>query len=561
MQDHSGFAPPGPGVWELESTHMVRPISRMIEDIFPAAATEGFRWSMARYGMLLEVMEFQVVNRFVYICARGVGAPPKATAPPPRWIFKLLTKLHPEMRRRIATVREVFATKRWREDVERWDTDWKPAAAREYSTLQQVNLSELSDEQLLAHLQNCLEAVARSVTLHHSLNATAMLPLGDFLAHTSEWTGMPPSELLPLFRGASRVSLGANEELESLARTLADHPDALTLLASSDARAIVDALSARADAAGSAFRRYVDMAGVRLATGYDVADMTLLEMPELLVETIRAKVAGHDTRCANDVEERERSIRERVPPQHRAAFDELLTEARLTYRIRDERAYGNDAWALGVARRAVLEAGRRLRERNLLHDAGHAVDLTLAEVRTLLRDGRGPSADEVASHVRDRTTKTTASAPPFLGGVPSGPPSAEWLPPDAARAERAIGVVLREMFARRDTQQSSACVNGFAASPGEFTGIARLVLDPQDMNRVQQGDVLITRATSPAFNALLPLIGGVVTDRGGTLSHAAVVAREYGIPAVVGTGNATELIRDGARVRLDGAKGTVEVLV
>ena len=58
---------------------------------------------------------------------------------------------------------------------------------------------------------------------------------------------------------------------------------------------------------------------------------------------------------------------------------------------------------------------------------------------------------------------------------------------------------------------------------------------------------------------MLPLIGGVVTDRGGTLSHAAVVAREYGIPAVVGTGNATELIKDGARVRIDGATGTVEL--
>jgi pyruvate,water dikinase len=80
------------------------------------------------------------------------------------------------------------------------------------------------------------------------------------------------------------------------------------------------------------------------------------------------------------------------------------------------------------------------------------------------------------------------------------------------------------------------------------------------MARVRQGDVLITRSTAPSYNALLPLLSGIVTDRGGTLSHAAVVAREYGIPAVVGCGNATELIRDGQRVRLDGARGTVEVL-
>jgi pyruvate,water dikinase len=80
------------------------------------------------------------------------------------------------------------------------------------------------------------------------------------------------------------------------------------------------------------------------------------------------------------------------------------------------------------------------------------------------------------------------------------------------------------------------------------------------MSRIRKGDILITRATTPSYNALLPLLSAIVTDRGGTLSHAALVAREYGIPAVVGTGNATELIRDGVRVRVDGASGTVQVL-
>jgi pyruvate,water dikinase len=121
-------------------------------------------------------------------------------------------------------------------------------------------------------------------------------------------------------------------------------------------------------------------------------------------------------------------------------------------------------------------------------------------------------------------------------------------------------MVMNEMFSSHGKQKREATITGFAASPGQVTGVARLVLDPRDMARVRKGDVLITRATSPAYNALLPLIGGVVTDRGGTLSHAAVVAREYGIPAVVGCGNATELIRDGARVRIDGARGTIEVV-
>jgi phosphohistidine swiveling domain-containing protein len=559
MSKSAEFTAPGPGVWELESTHMMRPVSRITAAFFPAAATKGFRAGMERYGMLLEYLEFAVVNGFIYICPRGVGAPRGAKGPPPKFIFKVLTKLHPEVRRRIRTIAEVFATRRWRQDVAKWDSEWKPAIMRENKELQAVDTGALSDAELAEHLRRCLDTVGRAVTRHHSLNATAMLPLGDFLTHVREWTGAAPAEVLPLFRGASRVSQGAADELDALARAINNNPDAAMLLASGDPAAIVDALSLRTDAVGDAMRKYVDIVGVRLATGYDLADLTFSEMPALLIENIRAVVSGRAATSANDVAAREAALRERVPAQHRQQFDELLTEARYTYRMRDERVYLNDMWSGGIARRAILAAGERLVAQGRLHQADHAVELTPLELASMLAGGNGPTADETAAHVTYRTSHTIHDAPPFLGGTPAGPPPADWLPPLAARAQRAIDIVMGEMFAARPKQLASAKVNGFAASPGQVTGIARLVLDPRDMDRVRKGDLLITRATSPAYNALLPLIGGVVTDRGGTLSHAAVVAREYGIPAVVGTGNATELIRDGARVRIDGATGTVEL--
>jgi phosphohistidine swiveling domain-containing protein len=560
MHDANGFAPPGPGVWELEATHLIRPVSRCMEAVFPAAATAGFRWSMERYGMLLDYMEFAVVNRFVYMCARGVGAPKGAKGPPPKFIFKVLTKLHPEVRRRVRTVEEVFATKRWREDVARWDSEWKPQLTKLNRELQGVDLHALTDEQLRAHLTRCFAAVAAAVTRHHSLNATTMLPLGDFLVHVKEWTGLAPSAVLALFRGASKVSQGAVDEIAALAHAIRENSDALTLLAGSDPSAILDALTNRKDAVGDATRRYLDAAATRIATGYDVADLTLAEMPELLVENIRAAVTGKGATTHNDVAEREAALRERVPAQHRQQFDDLLAEARFTYRVRDERVYANDAWTSGIVRRAMLAAGARLVAKGRLHAADHAVELTPIEIDTLLAGGNGPSADETATHVRYRTTCTVHDAPPFLGGTPAGPPPADWLPPFAARAQRAIDIVMNEMFTAAPKQQAAATLTGFAASPGEVTGTARLVLEPRDMARIRKGDVLITRATSPSYNALLPLLSGVVTDRGGTLSHAAVVAREYGIPAVVGCGNATELIRDGARVRIDGARGTVEFI-
>ena len=103
-------------------------------------------------------------------------------------------------------------------------------------------------------------------------------------------------------------------------------------------------------------------------------------------------------------------------------------------------------------------------------------------------------------------------------------------------------------------------MRGLPASPGLYEGTARVLRGPQELERLRPGDVLVAPATSEAFNVVLPLLGALVTDHGGLLAHAAIVAREFGIPGVVGTREATRIIPDGARVRVDGRSGDVRVL-
>jgi pyruvate,water dikinase len=105
--------------------------------------------------------------------------------------------------------------------------------------------------------------------------------------------------------------------------------------------------------------------------------------------------------------------------------------------------------------------------------------------------------------------------------------------------------------------QEADTVQGQAGSPGVHEGVARLVRSVVDLDRVEPGDVIVTVTTSESFNLALSLASAVVTDQGGLLSHAAILAREYGIPAVVGTGDATARIPDGAVVRVDGTAGAV----
>jgi len=123
----------------------------------------------------------------------------------------------------------------------------------------------------------------------------------------------------------------------------------------------------------------------------------------------------------------------------------------------------------------------------------------------------------------------------------------------------ATGVALGALFGSSEAEHEENLLRGLAASGGVFEGTARRIKGPEEFDRIQQGDVLVTESTTEAFNILLPLLGAIVTDAGGLLSHSAIVAREYGIPGVVGTRDATQLIADGAHVRVDGDAGEVTV--
>ena len=112
------------------------------------------------------------------------------------------------------------------------------------------------------------------------------------------------------------------------------------------------------------------------------------------------------------------------------------------------------------------------------------------------------------------------------------------------------------MPARTD-QEPGDTIKGIGASPGRVTGIARVIHGPGEFNQMRQGEILVTKITTPAWTPLFALAAGIVTDVGGPLSHSSIVAREYQIPAVLGTGVATERIRSGQRITVDGDGGVV----
>ena len=556
------FEAPGPGFWVLDTGHLTTSCSGYTQALFRDWFLDAFARDLRAYGSLLESLDWEWVNGFPYFRLSYAGLAAEATELPSREAWDELARTHPEIRERLATAERTMTDRRWRSDLARWDEEDRPRAVRNHRELLAVDPEALDDGRLLAYLARCTRNVEEGVTLHHIYNMAAWVAVGDFVAHAVDWTGRSETEIFGLLGGASPDALGGERALERLVEAVRASVEGAASLAGSDAAIVLAALRAASGDVGEAARDYVDLVAYRPVNGEDVGDTCAFELPDLLVNGIRAAVeVGVRHSVEQGTADRVAAVRAAVPAEHRAEFDELLNEARLVYRLREERAVFGDQWAYGVARRALLGAGRRLVERGQLEQAAHLVEATWPEVQAVLRgDAGAPSAAELAARAHYRATARFEDAPQTLGPPPGPHLPLEWLPPLAARLERALGTVVGALFGGAAPESSATVVRGLGVSPGIVEGPARVVGSSSEFGRIQQGDILFTRGTTAAFNIVLPLVAGIVTDRGGLLCHAAIVSREYGIPAVVGCGDATARVSDGARVRVDGATGEVTML-
>ena len=531
------FDAPGPGPWELDAVHFPRPVTRYWAEMHPEPFLRGFREFTGYYGMLLDSMNYQYVNGFAYSQKVPVA--------------------EDRLPERFARAEEVLEKKLWRDQLRDWEENLKPGSIKAHRELQSADPDALSDEDLAEYLGRCRDRHAEMIYQHMRFTGAAIVPIGDLLAHAGDWTGLPPQELLGMMRGAAPVSSGDSEEIERLIATVGRDPSARELLESDgDPADILERLRGLEGEAGQAVSDYLDLVGYRLLDGFDIAGRYALEMPDALLQAIRASVEGTQG-AESDAEERTEEIRDKVPDEHRDEFDELVDEARAMYGIRDERGVFSDIWASGIMRRAALSAGRRVAEEGRIHDPEHFVDAGFEEMRALILGTDGPSADELADRHQWRNTHDAKEAPATLGPPAPEPPDPSGLPPAVGRVMRATMIVIDAMFASSTEEHEEDRLRGLAASGGAYEGPARRVAGPTEFDRIQKGDVLVTESTTEAFNILLPLLGAIVTDSGGLLSHAAIVAREYGIPGVVGTREGTDRIPDGRKVTVDGDAGEV----
>jgi pyruvate,water dikinase len=231
-------------------------------------------------------------------------------------------------------------------------------------------------------------------------------------------------------------------------------------------------------------------------------------------------------------------------PGRLRAFERLLADAQHTARIREEQV-GELTIAWPVMRRAVVRIGESLAEAGAISEPDDVFFLTRDELLAALRGDvavGGPLGDVAAERRRIRVEQAHLVPPQIVGRAN------RFLRGFTGTMARMVGAVPSE----------HALAMGAPTSPGRATGRVRVIRNPSEFGELQEGEVLVAPITAPAWTPLFTLASAVVTDVGSVMAHASVIAREYGIPAVVGCGDATSRLRTGMLVTVDGSTGNVE---
>lgn len=376
-----------------------------------------------------------------------------------------------------------------------------------------------------------------------------VMPFAGFCMQHFGAAGMARS--LELVQGVENETTAAGRGLEHLAALAARSPGIVAAAGTGDLDAVAAAPGGRAFL--EAFRAYLDQYGQGTQTWFELHEPTWAEDPTVPLRMVARLASGRGTAVERahqqSAERREAAITtaeaELGDPGVVAQFRQLRAAALDYVSVIEGRAH----WqlrAFGVLRIPCLALGRKLAAAGALRESDDVFYLSTAELQAAAGDGATamqPTVDRNRADVR-RWRQLT-------------PPATLGKPLDAAAAANPMMAMLFGPQAADGGDRS--LVRGIGASRGVVRGRAVVVLDLGDAERLQEGDVLVCPFTAPPWTPLFAIAAAVVTDAGGALSHAAIAAREYAIPCVVGTRRGTTAIPDGAMVTVDGAEGTVRI--
>ena len=377
----------------------------------------------------------------------------------------------------------------------------------------------------------------------------AMEAAGWLNEHLEEWLGEKNVADTLTQSVPSNVTSEMGLALLDVADAVRPHPGVIAFLRRADDDGFLDDLPALEGGpqAQAAIRAYIDEYGMRCVGEIDITRPRWSERPSMLVPVILANIenfgAGEGTRrfehgrAEAEAKEREVLQRLRALPDGDAKADEtkrMIDRVRTFIGYREYPKYGMVSRYL-VYKQALLGEAGRLVQAGVLREAEDVFFLTFPEIEDVVRTQQADS--ELIRDRKDAFASYHALTPP--------------------RVLTSEGEAVAGSYRRTDVPAGGLA--GLPVSAGTIEGRARVIVDIEQAD-LKAGDILVTAFTDPSWSPLFVTIAGLVTEVGGLMTHGAVIAREYGLPAVVGVQHATQLIPDGQMIRVHGTEGYVELL-
>jgi phosphohistidine swiveling domain-containing protein len=527
--------------WTLDRMHVPAPITPM-SDVFIRWFCDATNAASQAYEMPVRLYARRI-NTYHYLAQAPLAPPPG--------------EMEAQAARTQARVGAVMA----RLD-ELWATEWLPEVQRHLAAWEAFDLPGAALPALLAHLEDTIARHRRIWEIHGRVNTPALMALAafdDLYQHL--FGGEDTLKALRLLQGFDNKTLESGRALWQLSRQALAAPEVRAILETTPPAHVLAALdrSPSGRTFRAALQAYLEEYGRRSSMFVELATPSWIEEPTPVIQTLQ----GYLTQIDRDPQaeraalaaERERLVaaaRERLKdhaPEVAGQFESLLKAAQAGTVLMEDHAFWIDFRAMYEVRRVLLEFGRRFVAAGVLEQEGDVFYLTIDELRETAaalprRDQRRLVAGRRAEIAYFRTIT---------------PPAALGTPPQIS-ADDPIARLAAKFFGAPPAEQQPDNVRGSAGSAGVARGRARIIQSLADAGTLQQGDILVAPTTSPPWTPLFATVAAVVTDTGGVLSHSAIVAREYGIPAVVGTGSATAIIRDGQLIEVDGSAGIVRIM-
>lgn len=550
------------GYWEREASHFPDPLSPATKSTFLPSVNDAFRTLCSETSLLIETLHLEEIGGWVYQRTVPLGGVDRKA--PPNWLMPLMIRIVPPLKARIKGSVQAIREDKAGKFIDQWYAEWKPAQIRRRTELLNVDVVALSNEELVAHLTSVRQFLHKCTERHMLLNGSIQLILAEYAFASKELLGWDEGEMMQVFSGLSETSSAPARDLAKIVQFTRNNPE---IKRDIDSGLPVSEILQRYPDFDQQFSDYLNEYGCR-AIRYELTFPTIKESPDLLFRLIRDQLQrDYDPEADERALSAQREIqtqrafsRLRAKPEaDRARFQHALSRARKAYPVREEHGFYDRDAPLALLRYALLEAGRRMVEQKGL---GHVEDVFFLHFDEVLSALTRPDSSHkvVERRKAERNWVIAHRGPESYGPLPPAPPSFQALPAEARFAVNAVFWALEQIFATQlsgQVHRNSDRLKGIAASKGQYTGVVRVIRSEFEFDKIQPGDVLVCPITSPVWSILFPTIGALVTDSGGILSHSAIIAREYRVPAVVATGNATELLQNGQLVTVDGDKGIV----